>query len=106
VRRACGRGARCYPRKKTRTTEGATRVVEPRDSDDVRSLVGYDVLLCFLLPLFFVTFFLFFTFFFMHKEGTRSLHRVSQATRRGGRFGLRKKTTPVGANSVARGFSA
>jgi hypothetical protein len=82
-------GLGVFPGKETRTGEGAARVVEPRDSDGVRSLVGYGVLLCFFTSLFFFCNFLSFFYFpfFLHREGNRSLHRVSQPTRRGGRFG-------------------
>jgi hypothetical protein len=64
-------GLGVVPGKETRTGEGAARVVEPRDNDGVRSLVGYGVLLCFfLLPFFFFCNFLsFFTFFFSAQRG-------------------------------------
>jgi hypothetical protein len=40
--------------KETKTGEGVARVVETRDTDGVRSLVGYGVLLCyFYFPFFF-----------------------------------------------------
>jgi hypothetical protein len=40
--------------KETKTGEGAARVVEPRDTDGVRSLIGYDILLYFFYFPFFL----------------------------------------------------
>jgi hypothetical protein len=67
--------------KETKTGEGAARVVEPRDTDGVRSLIGYGILLYF----FYFPFFSFVTFFFYKARGEV---RPKQ-----------KKTTPAGANT-------
>jgi hypothetical protein len=47
-------GLGVVPGKETRIGEGAARVVEPRENDGVRSLLGYGVLLCFFTSLFFL----------------------------------------------------
>jgi hypothetical protein len=47
-------GLGVVPGKETRIGEGAVRVVEPRENDGVRSLLGYGVLLCFFTSLFFL----------------------------------------------------
>jgi hypothetical protein len=100
VRRACGRGLGVVSGKETKTGEGAARVVEPRDTDGVRSLIGYGILLYFFyFPFFsFVTFF-FLLSFFSAQTGNQS---QSQATRQEGRFGLSKKNNARGGKHVTR----
>jgi hypothetical protein len=47
-------GLGVFSGKETKTGEGAARMVEPRDTDGVRCLVGYSVLLCFFTAPFFL----------------------------------------------------
>jgi hypothetical protein len=94
-------GLGVVPGKETRKGEGAARVVEPCDSDSVRSRVEYGVL--FYFP-FFPFFCNFFYFLFSAQRGEPIAAQGVTGYKARGKVRPKEKNMPEGANSVAQGF--